>query len=66
MDKKKKFILVNWVEDQTIGVMPLSSVRKEDAENIAVGSVCQVKWGSKYFSAEVLKMSGKCWLGLYS
>ena len=56
------------MEDQTVGVMPLSAVHK-DADNVAAGSVCKVKWGSKCFSAEVIKISGKCianWLASHS
>ncbi len=58
-EAKKKFLLVSWVEDQTVGVMPMSAVHKDSAQNIVAGSVIKVKWSSKYYEAEIIKISGK-------
>ena len=46
-DKDKRIILVRWIEDETVGVMPLSALRK--GEQAYVGAVVQVKWNGWKF-----------------
>ena len=55
--KGQEFILVRWLTDETIGVMPMSAVHKDD--ELRVGHTARVKWGSKFFSAEILQLSSK-------
>lgn len=58
--KKKgpeEFILVKWLADNSIGVMPQSAVHRED--EVIKGQTVRVKWGSKFFSAQTLQLSSK-------
>lgn len=53
-----KYYLVRWIAEESIGIMPSSSLHNEDNE--AVGAVVRLKWSSKqYYDAEILKISGK-------
>ena len=54
--KKQQFILICWLEDEMVGVMPLTSVAKD--EKLFVGAVVQMKWKTKYYETEVLKLAG--------
>ena len=52
----KEFTLVRWIEDDTIGAMPLSAVA-EDSRPYA-GAVVDMRWrGKKTYEAEILKIS---------
>lgn len=54
------FVLVRWVEDESFGVMPLSSVPPKEREDIYPGQFTRMKWrGKKLYEVEVLKVSGK-------
>ena len=52
-----KLMLVRWLTDESIGVVPTSSIQKGEIPN--VGNVARVKWGSKFYEAEVLQVSSK-------
>ena len=54
----KEFALVRWLEDETVGVMPLSSVKK--GYNPFAGATVKMKWrGKREYEAEILKISRK-------
>ena len=53
----KKLMLVRWLVDETVGVVPTSNAKKEAV--IEVGKVASVKWGTKFYDAEVLQLSSK-------
>lgn len=54
----KKFVLVRWMEDETVGVMPISAVM-EDYTPYS-GAIVKMRWrGKKLYDAEILKISGK-------
>ena len=56
----KKWLLVKWIEESSVGVMPAKCVHKEDQGQVAEFSTVRIKWRAKFFDAEVLKLSGKC------
>lgn len=51
--KVGQFMLVRWLEDETVSVMPLSAMRKD-----AIAKVKQKR--RKLYDAEILKISGEC------
>ena len=57
----KKFALVRWLEEKSVGVMPISSA--QNPEELYVGCVTKMKWtrGKKLYDVEILKLSGKCY-----
>lgn len=58
MPPKTHFMLVRWIEDEKIGVMPVSAVQKGNP--VQVGAIVPVKWSAgKYYDAEILQLSGK-------
>lgn len=57
--KEKLFILVRWLVDETVGVMPLTALHRDCRAH--VGAVVEVKYGRKFYQAEVLKISGECY-----
>lgn len=59
----KKLMLVRWLVDETVGVVPTSTVQK--GETVEVGAIAGVKWGSKFYQAEILQISSK-WLVCYA
>ena len=58
--KKSHFILVRWLQDETVGVMPQSAVHKDAQSSTYVGSMVQVKYGRKFYDAEILKIASEC------
>ena len=52
-----KYCLVRWLEDESVGVMPLSSSKTPD---VYVGKMTEFKYCGKYYDAEILKISGEC------
>lgn len=57
MSKKK--VLVRWLEDETVGVMPISAIAKEDKGiNVFPGAIAKIKWKKLFYDAEILKVSG--------
>ena len=57
MSTKPKFALVNWLEDDSVGVMPLSAAK--DGEKVYPGATVSLKFQRNYYDAEILKISGK-------
>ena len=55
--KPKYFLLVRWTSDESVGVVPLSAVRP--GQKSFVGAIVDMKYQSKYYEAEILKISGK-------
>ena len=58
--KERRFILVRWLQDETVGVVPQSTVHKDDQRRVYVGSSLRVKYGRKFYEGEILQMSGNC------
>lgn len=54
----KKYCLVHWIEDDQIGVIPETYIKKGQMKSVSAYVDC--KWGKKYYQARILKMSGKC------
>ena len=53
----KQFTLVRWIEDDTIGVMPISAVEGKDCMP-CVGASIDMHWrGKKTYKAEILRIS---------
>ena len=40
-----------WLEDETVGVMPISAIAKEDKGNVYPGAIAKLKW-KKLYDAE--------------
>ena len=62
MSKKSKspvYCLVRWLENESVGVIPKSSVRKGQTDKVCVGEICEFKYGGKFYDAKMLKISGK-------
>ena len=57
MSMKPKFALVSWLEDDSVGVVPLSAAK--DGEKVYPGAMLPIKFQRKYYDAEILKISGK-------
>ena len=58
MGEKKKFVFVNWLEDDSVGVMPTSAIKK--GQKVGIDQICLVRWGKgKFCDAKLLKFSGK-------
>ena len=55
--KPKKFILVQWLEEETLSVLTSTSVRQE--QKSYVGALGDFKWGGNFFEGEVFSLSGK-------
>ncbi len=49
----KKFVLVRWLEEDSVGVMPTKAVHKEDAASLVVGAMIRLKWNSTFYDAEL-------------
>lgn len=55
--KALKFCLLRWLDGEEVGVVPSTSIRP--GQECYCGAVGEFKWQSKYYEAEVLKVSGK-------
>lgn len=53
----KTFLLVRWLEEESVGVVPSSAVKKD--QSVFAGSFADVKYQKKYYEAEILKISGE-------
>lgn len=54
----KEFVLVRWVQDETVGVMPATAAGK--GERLYPGLLTKMKWkGKKSYEVEILKISSK-------
>ncbi len=50
-----RYILVRWMEEESVGVVPASAASSEPV----LGTILAVKYQTKYYDAEILKISGK-------
>ena len=57
MPLKPKFALVSWLEEGSVGVMPITAAK--DREKLRIGAVVPMKFHGKFYDAELLKISGK-------
>jgi len=55
---RTKFALVGWVEEGSVGIMPLNAV-KDGEINAYSGTKVPMKFQGKYYTAEILKILGK-------
>ena len=55
----KDFVLVRWLKDESIGVMPISAVHKDARVQAHVGAVVDIKYGRRYYRAEIFQISGE-------
>ena len=53
---KSSFMLVRWLEDERVGVMPVSAAKP--GLKPYVGAFVNVKWMRGYYEAEILCISG--------
>lgn len=51
-----RFCLLRWLDGEEVGVMPCSSIRS--GQKCYSGAVGEFKWQSRFYEAEVLKISG--------
>lgn len=56
MPPQKQLALVRWLGEETLSVVPATSVREGDKVN--VGSFASFKWGGKFYESEILAISG--------
>lgn len=55
----KKLALVRWLEDEMVGVMPLTAA-KDDPSTIFPGTKTMMKWkGKKQYEVQILQVSGE-------
>lgn len=52
-----KFILVRWLEEESLSVIPASTARQ--GQKVYVGVFGDFKWAGKFYEGEVLSLSGK-------
>ena len=56
-EKKKKFVFVDWLDDNSVGVMPTSAIKR--GQKVGVGKICLLRWGKgEFYDAKLLKFSG--------
>jgi len=55
--KTLKFCLVQWLEDETVSVVPATSA--DGKHKLSVGEMRSFKWIRKLYDAEVLRLSGE-------
>ena len=55
----KQYILVRWLEDESVGIMPISAVHKDSQAQTHVGAVVDIKFGRRYYTGEILQISGE-------
>lgn len=61
-----KYMLVRWVEEESVGVMPSTAVHKEDKAKAIIGDIVRLKWsGKQYYDAEILKTSGELLIRIF-
>jgi len=53
----KRFALTRWLCDESVGVMPLTAVKK--GQTPYVGAFVDMKYLGKFYEAEILKIGGR-------
>ena len=59
VNKPGKFSLLRWVAEEQVGVVSSSSIHP--GQKCYVGAIGEFKWQSRYYEAEILKISGNIW-----
>jgi len=54
----KSFILVRWVEDETLSMLPATAICP--GKKVYIGAFSSSKWSGKFYSGEVLGVCGEC------
>lgn len=54
----KSFILVCWVEDETLSVLPATAICP--GKKVYIGAFSSSKWARKFYSGEVFGVCGEC------
>ncbi len=57
MAAKYPYFLVRWEKEDSISVMPATSLQKK--ASAVVGQIVPLKYRGKYYDAEILKISGE-------
>lgn len=57
MTSSSKFVLIRWMEEETLSVLATKSVRQ--GQQVYAGAFGEFKWGGKFYEGEVLSLSGK-------
>ena len=55
--KCQTYLLVRWIEEDSVGVMPSTALKK--GQMPSVGVITELKYSSKFYEAEILKISGE-------
>ena len=55
--KCQTYLLVRWIEEDSVGVMPSTTLKK--GQMASVGMTTELKYNSKFYDAEILKVSGE-------
>lgn len=54
--KGKKYLLVRWIEDETLSVLADSA--SQPGQKLYIGGQGSFKWSGKYYQGEILGISG--------
>lgn len=54
---RRLFLLVRWLEDETVGVTLSTAANVDSDDQLMVGAVLPIKFDSKFYQAEILKIS---------
>lgn len=54
---RRLFLLVRWLEDETVGVTLSTAANVDGDDQLTVGAVLPIKFDSKFYQAEILKIS---------
>ncbi len=57
------YLLVRWEEEDSISVMPATSLKKN--VSAVVGQTVPLKYRTKYYDAEILKISGELYINFH-
>ena len=57
MSNSSSFLLLRWLIDEKVSIMPFSSAKK--GTKVYTGVFGEFKWSGKFYEAEVLKISGE-------
>ena len=58
--KGAKYVLVRWMEEDKLGVMPITAIPPGKRNDAFLGLITPMKWsGGKTYHAELLQLSSK-------
>ena len=55
--KNQQFMLVRWLVDESVGIMPLTCIKKNQSPR--AGAFVDAKYQGKFYEAEILKISSE-------